>query len=379
LRRLWPPAYDFESDQTPARTHCIDLNRQTWITLRRLSLVGGSNAALDDWAAATGAAEGVVVEECGIFNIDASGVRIRFDATADITTQGFRLLRSVVNGQNAVYLGLYENDVAEAKLDVVIQNCLLFGRGYLGNGVYINRELDATYPIGANVFLNCYYAIYKYLGSGTVDEDDSRLVNTASTSVSGTFTKADVAPWLGGFIDHPMRCAGGWSPWEPWEPIITYNDDRDDLVDNVVMADTTVPQDLYGRPRFGRTTHDIGAVEGHVSATRDDSVYKTAAPSIAFKYGAGYHDFFVPVDAVSTTISVWARYNSDYVGDLPRMRVMNIPGVADQEVVMTAGANTWEQLSVTFTPSQAGVVRVRLESRNYSTTGIAYFDDLTVA
>lgn len=92
--------------------------------------------------------------------------------------------------------------------------------------------------------------------------------------------------------------------------------------------------------------------------------------------GAGWHDYFIPVRAQSTTITVFGRFDSNYGGaSKPQMLIYNIPGVADQTATMTAVANTWEQLSKTFVPTSAGICRVRLKSRDTG-VGKCFFDSL---
>jgi len=75
---------------------------------------------------------------------------------------------------------------------------------------------------------------------------------------------------------------------------------------------------------------------------------------------------------------VYARRDANYSGSPPKLQVLNIPGQADQETAMTAGANTWEQLSVVINPTMDGFVRVRLVSQDASANGECYFDDLAV-
>lgn len=120
---------------------------------------------------------------------------------------------------------------------------------------------------------------------------------------------------------------------------------------------------------------DIGAVEARTRLAKESTTIRSGTYAGNFT-GAGYHDFWVPVDASSTTISVYAQYDSNYVGSKPKLEVFNIPGVADQSDTVTGSANTWEQLSVTFTPTAAGVVRVRISSQDASTNGKCFFDDM---
>lgn len=124
---------------------------------------------------------------------------------------------------------------------------------------------------------------------------------------------------------------------------------------------------------------DAGAVESRNRIGKESTTFH--AGSFAGNFlGAGFHDEWLPVNAEATTVSVYARFDSNYnttVGK-PKLLVLNIPGVADQSDTMTSGANTWEQLSCTFTPSAAGWVRVRYVSQDCSTNGKAFFDDKAV-
>ena len=48
---------------------------------------------------------------------------------------------------------------------------------------------------------------------------------------------------------------------------------------------------------------------------------------------------------------------------------------------MTAAADTWEQISFTFTPTQKGVVEIEVYAFRNTTGGtyLGYYDDLTVS
>jgi hypothetical protein len=122
---------------------------------------------------------------------------------------------------------------------------------------------------------------------------------------------------------------------------------------------------------------DQGAVEARTRPVQETTTTRTGTNAIQLG-GAGYHDFLVPVKNQSTTVSIYGRYDSNYTGSLPILEVLNIDGVADQSDVMVAAANTWEELTATFTPTADGVCRVRVRSQDTSATGEAFFDDLTV-
>lgn len=122
---------------------------------------------------------------------------------------------------------------------------------------------------------------------------------------------------------------------------------------------------------------DIGAVEARARPEKETSTVRTGLNSARFE-GAGFHDMPIPVGTGSSTVSVYGRYDANYTGTLPQLKVMNIPGVADQTDVMVGAAGNWEQLSVNFTPTSVGVARIRLVSNDTSRAGNCYFDDLEV-
>lgn len=126
-----------------------------------------------------------------------------------------------------------------------------------------------------------------------------------------------------------------------------------------------------------QTSDDRGAVEARTRPTQETTTIRTGTNSFRLD-GAGFHDFLIPVKAQSTTVSIYGRYDSNHTGSLPQMQVLNIPGVADQTDTMTGLANTWEELTATFTPTADGVARVRVISRDTSVDGKVFFDDLTV-
>lgn len=77
------------------------------------------------------------------------------------------------------------------------------------------------------------------------------------------------------------------------------------------------------------------------------------------------------------TVKCWTRRNN--AGLNIGIKVVRgwVPGVDDQEVYMTAAINTWEELTLTFTPTSEGVVELWGVAYG-GTTFTGYFDDITV-
>jgi hypothetical protein len=141
--------------------------------------------------------------------------------------------------------------------------------------------------------------------------------------------------------------------------------------------------DFLNNPRpagAASTANAVGALERGSSGVKDSSVYHTAAPSFRLD-GPGYDDRALAVDATATTVTVWVRQNASYTGTKPRLQVRDGEecGVTAASVTGTAAVSTWEQLSLTFTPTRAGVVTIRVLSSTTAAAGSVNYDDFAVA
>jgi hypothetical protein len=123
---------------------------------------------------------------------------------------------------------------------------------------------------------------------------------------------------------------------------------------------------------------DAGLVEARTRPAQESGTVHGDTYAANFQ-GAGYYDSMRAVSAASTTITVYCRKDGNYSGTNPKLEVVNIPGVADQSDSLSVAAGNWEQLSVNFTPTSAGWVRIRLWSYDTSATGKCFFDDLVVS
>ena len=136
------------------------------------------------------------------------------------------------------------------------------------------------------------------------------------------------------------------------------------------------------RPAGGASLNNaVGAQERHNSWVKETTTVRTGSLAISCT-GPGDQSFQVPVDAASTTVSVYMRFDTNHgTTNRPQMIVSNGTecGVAEATATMTAAADTWEQVSLTFTPARAGIVTVRLVSRAAAGGGKAYADDFAVS
>lgn len=127
---------------------------------------------------------------------------------------------------------------------------------------------------------------------------------------------------------------------------------------------------------IGAVHPSVGALERPNGAFRETTVFRTTQPSWGFAAG-NWEEYEIAVAAVSTTISVWARYDANYAGTLPQLQLLanGEIGVAAANATCVGAAGSFEQLQLTFTPTAAGKVKVRFASLSTAAAGLAFFDD----
>jgi hypothetical protein len=405
---------------TAARAACLDPDGRTFVTWRGFCMVGGSVNVIYGLNATDDNYEGVIFEDCAFVsgNSPTDGVMfVDMNAATTPTNDGLTIRRCAFYG-GGVRVRWDGNESADQDLKITIDSCIFLGNsttsqnlaGFffdvvtvgsfssggasitncvfsgLNYGVYVDNGTSTTYPVDVT---NCLFKTITGLNKVTTNDgaltSDYNHLNctTDYTNVTGgTNDKddADLGPQLlGGIGDLPLYRFWGWSPYRPWEPIRLQDDT---YIHHVIgAADTAVAPafDLYNDPRpMHGTVDDIGAVEGRARAERELTTVRTGDNAMRFD-GAGYHQIMLPVDTTLTTVTVYGRYDATYSGTLPQLKVISIPGVADQTDTMTGGSGAWESLSVNFTPTSSGQVLIRLISNDTSAGGECFFDDLTVS
>ena len=205
--------------------------------------------------------------------------------------------------------------------------------------------------------------------------NNQKAMETAETG--GTVNCTNI---LGFMVDPIMQKFFGWSPYKAFEPVYDQNGGgfESGCIDagNATYAPAT---DIYGNPRpMGRNVDDVGAGEARKRLEQETGTVRTGTYSGVLK-GIGYHPMMLPVDAAETTVTVYAQYDGNYTGTLPTLKVVKIPGDTDKSDVQAGASGSFEQLSCTFTPTEAGFVEVQLWSYDTSADGECYFDDVVVS
>jgi hypothetical protein len=146
----------------------------------------------------------------------------------------------------------------------------------------------------------------------------------------------------------------------------------------------SVAYDLRRHPRPAGAASALyaaaGALERSNSWVKETGTVRTGTSALSTT-GPGYQDFSLAVDAALTTASVYMRYDSNYVGATPHMEVLDGEGCGVQAAssVAVVAVNTWEQLSLSFTPTAKGIVTIRVHAPEQSGAGKAFADDFSVS
>ena len=134
----------------------------------------------------------------------------------------------------------------------------------------------------------------------------------------------------------------------------------------------------YQRADNAETITDVNTPV-HGTATRSYAHAPTANTFTGMPIVQPLQPFAVGASTL-VTFKIWVYRTSTDVEGRVRLKGYVTPGVdADVTATITAAINTWQELSVTCTPSAAGVVQIDLESYSVAgSTGTVYFGDATV-
>lgn len=414
-------AYADELSAT-SRDSCVDPNEKDFITWTGFTMTGGGLGVVYKTGTGDVNYEGVIFEDCvfisGHLATDLS-VLLDFNAATTPTGDGPTFRRCMFQGMG-VTLRWNGNETADRDLKIVFESCWFGGSPDQGvaSGIFFDLQSAGTFASGGVSVDNCtfynkFMALFVDNGTSTTfpvavtnslfshcrtalnksTSNDGALTSSRNTFASVTSAYLNVStgtgdrnnttdPGLvGGIGDMPLYRFWGWSPYRPWSPIRV--DDSVDAYTHSVIGDAdtaTAPAfDLFNenRPMWG-TVDDRGAVEGRARPQQETTTVRTGTNAIRFE-GAGFHDMLLPVGTSLTTVDVYAQHDGTYAGTLPQLKALDIPGVADQTDVQTGSSGSFEKLTVTFTATSDGVVRIRLVSSDTSAGGECFFDDLEIS
>lgn len=402
--------YTTNDTTTPSTTPLLNLNGRDFLTFQDLVLIG-SNISGSVILATTQSSTDIVLRRCaviGSFVASASSSVIQCTLGANVAANWVIDSCLFMATPRILDLTCVRPTGADFDVNFQIKNSFLLchniainvatsgGNTFKPGGVDVIgctiMAATAVQASGANISTSipctvvssvlCAFGGATVLisgASGSLVENYNYFWATTLRSNVGIGANSQVVPtyaplveigqsWLHGFMPRPFMMPTTGSP------LLGFGDDG-----------TLAATDALNRPRpagGNSTSKGVGYLERHDTAIKETTT--TDAGSVAVVIvGPGDHDFKIPIDAASTTISVKARYDATHnTTNKPQAILLanDAIGVATETKTMTAAVDTWDTLTFTpFTPSAKGVVTVRLVSRAAAANGKAFFDTFAVS
>ncbi|MBI4570222.1 MAG: fibronectin type III domain-containing protein, partial [Planctomycetes bacterium] len=111
---------------------------------------------------------------------------------------------------------------------------------------------------------------------------------------------------------------------------------------------------------------------------QETTVTRSPPASYGFRANTSY-DFSIVAQAGSPlTVEVWMRINTSYSGTMPMVTLSGI-GITATSGSVTAGPDTWQQFTLSGTPTQAGVATLRVEAFSIDPNARTYVDDIVAS
>ena len=112
--------------------------------------------------------------------------------------------------------------------------------------------------------------------------------------------------------------------------------------------------------------------------TEEWTTYKTTAPAIRLNGNSMHIMKVAAAKDKAITVKWWIRHHGTAADKKPQIWLKG-PGLTTQTATCTAAADTWEQVSVSITPTRDTVLDVCLYSRDPATGAYSIFSDPEVS
>ena len=254
---------------------------------------------------------------------------------------------------------------------VTVQQCIFW---YCVRGVHVANNPTLTTPIGVYgcTFMHCTNAILATT-SGQVVEDGNAFgacFANLSNVTAGTHSIAAACP---AYNVHDERLYG--APLRPWgEPSAV----SPFLGAGNYGTPPSVDAWNRGRPEGGASlSPSTGSIERHDTAFSQSSVVQAGSVALQIT-GPGSEEWWVPVAATSTTLTIYTYVDSNYSTTTPPVFEVDAEpqiGVSAASSSATSTTGQWNQITIpAFTPTSAGWVKVRVRAVPAAANGICYID-----
>lgn len=392
-------------DRTAPGITLLNLSGRDFLTFENILFIGGSGTMI---TMLTNTSTNITFRRSTFIAGNTGGT-----TTMNITSGANAALNLLVDscifvkGSNiAINITPVRPATADFDLNVIVKNCLFIG----GIGVPINLAA----PTGANLFntggvlvYNCTHFGYTFFNI-TANWSTSIPCTAYNNYIyTGSSSQAFVAATLGTLVENYNVVVGGGTPRVnvnigansitdgSYAPLFYTGHENVAVGSNIrpfAMPKIASPLLNFGNQASSPTVDilgvtrpvstvlpSVGCYEISNTAVKETTTVRTGSNAIKIA-SAGYHDFDIPVAASAATITVYGRYDGSYAGTLPSMNIIKGTecGVSDASDVMVVGANTWEQLSLSFIPTTAGIITIRLISSTTAPTGNTFFDDFSI-
>lgn len=408
-------AYTTNDKTAPSTTTTLTLNGRDFLSFSSIIFIGANNTNPSCVSGVTTNSVNIKFTECLFIPGASSSVLISYTGLADVASNWLIdrcIFSGSVNGQ-IVLLTLPTSAIADYDSNFVVQdtrfiggttalrvttsgaltfkpggvdilNCTMLAqssRGIQVSGTTVSTSIPCT--AYNNVIIGAPGGCLDSGATGQLIEDynilysaTTRLNVTAGANSQASTTSLQYALLMhhGEEILYGMSLRPFFSPMSG-SPFLGFGNQA---------GGPTV--DLWNRIRPAGGLHGsygVGDLECHDSWVKETTTTDAGGVAISIT-GPGDHDFKIPVDAASTTISIKMRRDTTY-GEgtgLPQAILLanGEIGFAGETKTMTAADDTWDTLTfAAFTPTQKGVVTLRVVSRDTTATGKTFADTVVVA
>jgi hypothetical protein len=378
-----------DNDQTVTRAKGITSSAKNYRTFGNLVVWMTSGANID-----VGGGTDWIIKDCDFQVYSSAGVYNFGDSLRRLTVERCRF--RILSGAAGVNVSLITTPAAS--MDIMIRNCYFDGGsdGTNNTGVFnsgcrdisirncvfdgcgraINGSANPSSGTSGTVY-NCILmgaqgGIYQPGGSGFTENFNTFWQNGTARTNCATGANSVAYPPL---FQPPLRFSGTQfsqpalgqlSQWSQVKRLAGTSEATDDLFG--IARPTTSSKKSWG------------AIQYQEPIRSTTQTYSSSAASLKLE-DAGEVQFYVPVTATSTTISVRAYREANYAGTNPTM-IIRQPGQADRTTTDSGSASAWNLLTDTFTPAASPpYVVVCLDSNNTATSGSysVFWDNLAVS
>ncbi len=397
-------AYTTNDTTAPSSSTLLDLSTRDFLTFQNVTFIAGTSST---FIAGGTDATNITFTDCAMLGRLGGGSTI--SATASFGTAlnwTFNRCRVLMPNNGTVFLFTATTAGAGADYDmnVVVQNCVVICFGTVvavpaggsssskGNGVHVKNSLlmgtsgyNSNSANLSNTIANLVYnnvivgtgaVLQASATGGLITEDYNRLIGgTARTNVStGTHSVDNAANALLFHFGQELFWGGNLRPFgmpTSGSPLLGFG------------GNSPTSTDILNNPRpsgGASASTAVGAYERANTFGKETGTVRTGSNAISIT-GPGLQDFQLPVNAASTTVTIYVRWDATYAGTKPQWKVLQGSecGVADATATAVGSSGAWEQLSLNFTPTKAGIVTLRLQSNDTNGGGHMYADDFAAA